>query len=118
MLIYIAIILLVSFVHQISEFRGALKDAELDTILVIKQMNKNLREFLERHRGKLTIQGPIRISRAFLHQLTTPMVHCDLNGKNVMFTFDGVIKIGNFGQSKLKQDLYLTVSWLDALFYI
>ena len=69
---------------------------------------------MERNRGKLTIQGQIRISLeitqgvAFLHQLTPPVVHRDLNDKNVMFTLDGVAKIGDFGQSRLKQDLYLT----------
>ena len=35
------------------------------------------------------------------------MVHRDLNDKNVMFTFDGVVKIGDFGQSKLKTGFYL-----------
>ena len=69
---------------------------------------------MERNRGKLTIQGQIRISLeitqgiAFLHQLTPPMVHRDLNDKNVMFTLGGIAKIGDFGQSRLKQDLYLT----------
>ena len=69
---------------------------------------------MERNRGKLTIQEQIHISLeitqgvAFLHQLNPPMVHRDLNDKNVMFTFDGVAKIGDFGQSRLKQDLHLT----------
>ena len=80
----------------------------------MERMNENLRCFLERHRGRLTIQRQIRISHeitqgvAFLHQLTPPMVHRDLSDKNVMFTFDGVAKIGDFGQSRLKQDLHLT----------
>ena len=80
----------------------------------MERMNENLRCFLERNRGKLTIQRQIRISHeitqgvAFLHQLTPPMVHRDLNDKNVMVTFDGIVKIGDFGQSRLKQDLYLT----------
>ena len=80
----------------------------------MEKMGENLRRFLERHKGKLTIQEQIRISYeitqgiAFLHQLTPPIVHRDLNDKNVMFTFDGVAKIGDFGQSRLKEDLYLT----------
>ena len=45
---------------------------------------------------------------AYLHQQTPPLVHRDLNDKNVMFSTEGVIKIGDFGQSKLKKDLYLT----------
>ena len=45
---------------------------------------------------------------AYLHQQTPPLVHRDLNDKNVMFSTERVIKIGDFGQSKLKKDLYLT----------
>ena len=79
----------------------------------MERMKENLRQFLE-DRQKLIIQEQIRISHeitqglAFLHQLTPPMVHRDLNDKNVMVTFDGVVKIGDFGQSKLKKDDYLT----------
>ena len=80
----------------------------------MEKMKENLRQFLERHKGNLAIQEQIRISLeitqgvAFLHQLNPPMVHRDLNDKNVMFTFDGVAKIGDFGQSKLKIDFYLS----------
>ena len=80
----------------------------------MERMKENLRQFLDTHFGKLTIQEQIHISLeitlglAFLHQLTPPMVHRDLNDKNVMFTFDGVVKIGDFGQSRLKKELYLT----------
>ena len=80
----------------------------------MERMKENLRQFLERHKANLIIPEQLRISLeitrgvAFLHQLSPPMVHRDLNDKNVMFTFEGVAKIGDFGQSKLKQDLYLT----------
>ena len=90
----------------------------------MERMNENLTHFLERHRGRLSIPEQIRISHeitqgvAFLHQLTPPMVHRDLNDKNVMFTFDGVAKIGDFGQSKLKQDLYLTSAQPGMLLYM
>ena len=79
----------------------------------MEKMKENLRQFLENEQ-KLSIQEQIRISHeitqgvAFLHQLTPPMVHSDLNDKNVMFTFDGVVKIGDFGQSRLMKDAYLT----------
>ena len=95
------------------EFLGAYTDDELGPILVMEKMKENLRQFLK-NKMKLSIQEQIRISLeitqgvAFLHQLTPPMVHRDLNDKNVMFTFDGVAKIGDFGQSKLKKDIYLT----------
>ena len=46
---------------------------------------------------------------AFLHQQTPPSSHIDrdLNDKNVMFSTERVVNIGDFGQSKLK-DIYLT----------
>ncbi len=87
------------------EFLGAFKDAKLGPILVMEKMNEDLRCFLENNKDKLAIQEQIRISHeitqgvAFLHQRTPPMVHRDLNDKNVMFTFDGVVKIGDFGQT-------------------
>ena len=80
---------------------------------MMERMKENLKRFLETQRGKLNLPEQIRISHevtqgvAFLHQLTPPMVHRDLNDKNVMFTFDGVVKIGDFGQSKLKTGFYL-----------
>ena len=80
----------------------------------MEKMKENLREFLKSHKNKLFILNRIRISLqitrgvAFLHQLTPPMVHRDLNDKNVMLTFDRITKIGDFGQSKLKKDVYLS----------
>ena len=98
------------------EFLGAFKDAELGPILVMEKMEECLWLYLERCRNKLSIHEQLDISLqitqgvAFLHQLKPPMVHRDLNDKNVMISFDGVTKIGDFGQSKLKQDLYLTTT--------
>ena len=100
--------------HDILGFRGAFKDVHLGPILVMERMSENLRQFLGRYNDKLGIPDQIRICQAitrgvaFLHQLNPPMVHRDLNDKNVMFTSKGVAKIGDFGQSKLKNDLYLT----------
>ena len=111
------------FIFVYVEFLGAFKDAKLDPILIKEKMKENLCQFLERHKHKvtLTVLEQLRISLeitegvAFLHQLTPPMVHRDLNDKNVMLTFDGVAKIGDFGQPKLKQDLYLTSAQLGMI---
>ena len=95
-------------------FIGAFNDPRLGPILVMEKMQENLRQFLDKWRKKLQISKQLRISLeiirgvAFLHQQTPPLVHRDLNDKNVMFSFEGVVKIGDFGQSKLKKDLYLT----------
>ena len=94
-------------------FIGAFNDPELGPILVMEKMQENLRQFLDKWKKKLPRPKQLRISLeiirgvAFLHQQTPPLVHRDLNDKNVMFSSEGVIKIGDFGQSKLKKDLYL-----------
>ena len=80
----------------------------------MEKMQDNLRQFLNKCKKNLRLPKQLRISLeiirgvAFLHQQTPPLVHRDLNDKNVMFSFEGMIKIGDFGQSKLKKDLYLT----------
>ena len=95
-------------------FIGAFNDPQLGPILVMEKMQENLRQFLEKCVKKLQLPKQLRMSLeiirgvAFLHEQTPPIVHRDLNDKNVMLSFEGVIKIGDFGQSKLKKDLYLT----------
>ena len=98
------------------EVRGAFKDAKLGVVLVMERMKENLRRFLEQHRGNLSIQEQLHIALeitqgiVFLHQLNPPLVRRDLNDKNVMISKDGVAKLGDFGQSKMKEDLYLTTT--------
>ena len=95
-------------------FIGAFSDPRLGPILVMEKMQENLRQFLDKWKKKLQLPKQLRISLeiirgvAFLHEQTPPLVHRDLNDKNVMLSFEGMIKIGDFGQSKLKKDLYLT----------
>ena len=95
-------------------FIGAFNDPRLGPILVMEKMQENLRQFLDKCKKGLRLPKQLRISLeiirgvAFLHEQTPLLVHRDLNDKNVMFSFEGIIKIGDFGQSKLKKDLYLT----------
>ena len=76
--------------------------------LVMEKMDTNLREFVERNRGKLTpsrqIQLALDIAKGlhYLHTRDPPVVHRDLNDKNIMMDEAGIAKIGDFGQSKLK----------------
>lgn len=95
------------------EFLGVFDDAQHGRILVVERMEETLRQFLEKHKDKLTIREQTRISLeitqgvAFLHQMNPARVHRDLNDRNVMLTHEGIAKIGDFGQSKLKQDLFI-----------
>ena len=95
-------------------FIGAYTHDSLGPILVMEKMKENLRRYLDRTRKALLLPMQLSISLeiiegvAFLHQQIPPLVHRDLNDKNVMFSFEDVIKIGDFGQAKLKKDMYLT----------
>ena len=90
-------------------FRGAFYDETTnEPILVMERMRENLREFLERKGKDLSTQRQLEICLAitralrFLHTDTSPIVHRDLTDKNVMFGKDGLVKIGDLGQSRLK----------------
>ena len=91
-------------------FRGAFYDETTDEpMLVMERMRENLRDFLVREgKDALTRQRQLEICLGitrglrFLHTHTPPIVHRDLTDKNVMFGKDGLVKIGDLGQSKLK----------------
>ena len=91
------------------DFRGAFYDkAKDEPMLVMERMTENLREFLQRIRNDLSPQKQLEICLAitrclrYLHTHTPPIVHRDLTDKNVMFGKDGLVKIGDLGQSRLK----------------
>ena len=71
-------------------------------------MRENLREFLERNRNDLSSQRQLEVCLSiarglrFLHTHIPPIVHRDLTDKNVMLGKDGLVKIGDLGQSRLK----------------
>ena len=94
---------------HVVDFRGAFYDETTDEpMLVMERMRENLREFLERNRNDLSPQRQLQICLEitrclrFLHTHTPPIVHRDLTDKNVMFGKDGLVKIGDLGQSRLK----------------
>ena len=94
---------------HVVDFRGAFYDETTDEpLLVMERMRENLREFLERNRKDLSQQRQrvicLEIARGlrFLHTHTPPIVHRDLTDKNVMLGKDGLVKIGDLGQSRLK----------------
>ena len=94
---------------HVVDFRGAFYDETTDEpLLVMERMRENLREFLERNRNDLSQQRQLQIcleiarGLRFLHTHTPPIVHRDLTDKNVMLGKDGLVKIGDLGQSRIK----------------
>ena len=94
---------------HVVDFRGAFYDETTnEPILGMERMRENLREFLERTGKNLSNQKQLliclEITRGlrFLHTHTPLIVHRDLTDKNVMFGEDGLVKIGDLGQSRLK----------------
>ena len=98
-------------VHVV-QFHGAYFDEESnEPMLVMEKMYENLSEYLSKNREEvrhslsrqLQICLEIVSGAHFLHSLVPPVIHRDLNEKNVMLTEEGLVKIGDLGQSRLKE---------------
>ena len=91
-------------------FMGAFYEMNLkEPILVMERMRENLRDLLGREKQlslhrQLQICFEIVAGLEFLHNRSPPTVHRDLNDKNVMLSEEGVMKIGDLGQSRLKEE--------------
>ena len=91
-------------------FSGAYYDVKgEEPILVMERMKENLRDLLDREgqlslRRQLQISLEIAIGLEFLHSRSPPVAHRDLNDKNVMLSEEGVVKLGDLGQSRLKEN--------------
>ena len=103
---------------HVVEFKGAFYDETTDEpILVMELMAENLRQYLERNRGQLSRQKQLEICSAivrglrFLHTRSPPIVHRDLTDKNILLDADGVVKIGDLGQAKLKTAEYFSTTF-------
>ena len=96
---------------------GAFYDPKTrEPILVMELMATDLRTFLKDNKGpgslkvskQVNICFQIALGLQYLHHLSPPLAHRDLNDKNVLLAEDGTVKIGDLGQSKYKntKDIY------------
>ena len=107
---------------HVVEFKGAFYDDTTDEpILVMELMKENLKRYLERSRGQLSRQKQLEICLSivrglrFLHTRTPPIVHRDLTDKNILLAADGLVKIGDLGQSRLKIADYFSTGQPGAI---
>ena len=108
---------------HVVKFKGAFYDGTTDEpILVMELMSENLRQYLERNRSQLSRQKQLAIcvdiasGLHFLHTRTPhPIVHRDLTDKNILLSVDGVVKIGDLGQSRLKTADYFSTGQPGAI---
>ena len=95
---------------HVVQFHGAYYDEESrEPLLVMERMHENLSEYLSKNRKeRISLSRQLQICLGivkgvhFLHSLVPPVIHRDLNDKNVMLTKEGLVKVGDFGQSRLK----------------
>ena len=96
---------------HVVESLGAFYDPETrEPILVMELMAMDLRTFLKKHEGQETLKVSkqvkicfqIALGLQYLHHLSPPLAHRDLNDKNVLLAEDGTVKIADLGQSKYK----------------
>ena len=110
--------LLSSLTHpHIVEFVGVF-DVKGEKALVMELLHETLRDYLVKKKqdGGLEEKEACRISNEiidglnYLHSLEPPVVHRNLNSKNVLLTETGLVKISDLGQAKFRPtDLgYLT----------
>ena len=111
--------ILSSLTHpHIVEFVGVF-DVKGEKALVMELLHETLRDYLVKKKkqyGGLKTWEACRISSEivdglnYLHSLKPPVVHRDLNSKNILLTETGLVKISDLGQAKFRPtDLgYLT----------
>jgi serine/threonine protein kinase len=94
--------------HVVRSF-GAFYDPEKrEPLLMMELMDMDLRKYVENseHRPTLNVAKQliiclqIALGLQYLHHLSPPLAHRDLNDKNVLLAKDGTVKIGDLGQSK------------------
>ena len=91
-----------------------------ESVLIMELLHETLRDYLGRRKeeGGLPVRETVRISSEivdglhYLHSLKPPLAHQNLNGKNVLLTEKGVVKISDIGQGKFRS---ITLAYLKHM---
>ena len=107
---------------HVVKFEGAFYDETTDEpLLVMELMTETLQHYLQRNKGQLSRQKQLEICISivrglhFLHTRTPLVVHRDLTDKNVLLDANGVVKISDLGQSRLKTAEYFSTGQPGAI---
>ena len=79
-----------------------------EPMLVMELMKKNLRQYLAKVKGHLSVAEQCTMCRdiasalVYLHQQDPPIAYCDLTSKNILISFDGQVKLGACGEAQRK----------------
>jgi hypothetical protein len=91
--------------ENIVKFKGACTRASNVCIVYEFMQNGNLRDFLHREKNKISqtklLQFGLDIVKAMVYLSEKKIVHRDLKAANILITEDHVVKIGDFGVSRL-----------------
>ena len=99
---------------------------ECQPVIAMELMLVDLRTYISNNEGVIQFPKQLRIclqialGLQYLHHLSPPLAHRDLNDKNVLLAEDGTVKIGDLGQSKYKStaDQYFRTIAPGALLFM
>jgi serine/threonine protein kinase len=92
--------------HIVGGLGVFLDEKKRQPVIAMELMRVDLRTYISNNEGVIQFPKQLRIclqialGLQYLHHLSPPLAHRDLNDKNVLLAKDGTVKIGDLGQSK------------------
>ena len=112
--------------HIVGGLGVFLDEKKRQPVIAMELMRVDLRTYISNNEGVIQFPKQLRIclqialGLQYLHHLSPPLAHRDLNDKNVLLAEDSTVKIGDLGQSKYKNtaDQYFRTLAPGALLFM